>query len=411
MEKICSKLLLGELEENSILSPYQFGFRRGLSTSHAIFHFVKEIVDGINNRELTLATYLDFARAFDSVNFCILYKKLKDMGLSKMLLHWIRGYLTQRCVRTKFNNFISDVKPLHCGVPQGSVVGPILFLCYINDIVQVAEKNDINISLYADDAVLFIKSASGDLRQCRMQNALNDISDWCIRNQINLNIGKTKYCCYGGRQLIKDNTVSLLFDNKALQQCQQYDYLGVILDETMHLESNFNSIFKKFSFKIFQFTKLCNFLDKNIRLLIYKQTVLPLVEYVSYMLYLNRKHDVEKLQKLQSRALRLCFDINNPRDISVKDLHKDAKLSLLLDRRNRQLLNVMYDMRENERYVAVPTVQTRQATKIMFNTCIVRSDIYRNSPYYVGANLWNALTAETQRINCKSDFKVLIKGD
>ena len=240
--QICSKLLIGELEEKLILSKNQFCFRRGLSTSHAIFHFVKQITDGINNKEITLATYLDFARAFDSVNFSILHEKLKDMGLSKMMLQWIRGYLAHRCVRTKFNNHISDIKPLCCRVPQGSVIGPVLFLCYINDIVQIANRNDINISLYADDAVIFAKSTNGDSLQNKMQNALNDVYDWCNRNQINLNISKTKYCCYGSRHKLSHNNILLYFDKKILQQCCKYNYLGIILDETMHLESNFNNI-------------------------------------------------------------------------------------------------------------------------------------------------------------------------
>ena len=182
------------------------------------------------------------------------------------------------------------------------------------------------------------------------------------------------------------------------------------MDETMHLEPNFNNIFKKMSFKIFQFTKLCNFLDIYTKLLVYKQTVLPLVEYVSYMLCLNRKHEVDKLQKLQNRALRLCFGVRNPRDISIKELHQAAKLSQLADRRNSHLLNIMYDVRQTDQYVSMPVVQTRQAAKIVFDTSIVHSNIYRNCPYYVGVNLWNNLTVDVQRSASKIDFKLKIKG-
>ena len=86
-------MLLNELNENAILSDEQFGFHAGLSTSHAIFHFVKYIIDGLNNKKVTAAVYLDFARAFDSVNYNILLLKLRDMGISDMVLNWIRGYL------------------------------------------------------------------------------------------------------------------------------------------------------------------------------------------------------------------------------------------------------------------------------------------------------------------------------
>ena len=128
------------------------------------------------------------------------------------------------------------------------------------------------------------------------------------------------------------------------------------------------------------------------------------------MLCLNRKHEVDKLQKLQNRALRLCFGVRNPRDISIKELHQAAKLSQLADRRNSHLLNIMYDVRQTDQYVSMPVVQTRQAAKIVFDTSIVHSNIYRNCPYYVGVNLWNNLTVDVQRSASKIDFKLKIKG-
>ena len=101
-----------ELEANSILSPSQFGFRAGLSTSHAIFYYVKNIIDGINNKKVTASAYLDFARAFDSVNYHILLAKLYDMGISEKLTIWIKGYLDYRQICTKFNGFISEPRKL-----------------------------------------------------------------------------------------------------------------------------------------------------------------------------------------------------------------------------------------------------------------------------------------------------------
>ena len=114
LEKICTRLLLMELNLNTVLSPYQFGFRTGLSTSHAIFYYVKNIIDGINNKEVTASVYLDFARAFDSVNYGILLAKLTDMGVSEKLRYWIRGYLSNRKICTKFNGFVSPAKRLCC---------------------------------------------------------------------------------------------------------------------------------------------------------------------------------------------------------------------------------------------------------------------------------------------------------
>ena len=408
LEKYCTKLLMSELDENEILSDLQFGFRKGLSTSHAIFHYVKNITDSINKNDITSAIYLDFARAFDSVNYRILELKLSDMGLSLPLRRWIKGYLSQRYMCTKFNGYVSNTRPLVCGVPQGSVIGPILFLCYINDIVSIAVRHNAHISLYADDAVLYVSSNTEEALKNVMQNCLDDVVSWCGKNQINLNESKTKLCCYGRRHSLKRLNLNIKLKNSPLNVCHQYNYLGIILDETMNMNANFNKIFKKFSYKVFQFSKIRHYLPTDSRILVYKQTILPLVEYVSYMLFLNRNLDISKLQKLQNRALRLCFDIHKPQDISIRNLHKDSKLLTLRARREKHLLNTMHDVSRDDRYLTVPTVNTRQANRAIFKTDIVHIGVYKNSPYYVGSVLWNALPADLQNLDSKSNFKTLV---
>ena len=410
LEKICTKYLLNDLNLNNILSDYQFGFRHGLSTSHAVFHYTKGIIDGMNNKDTTASVYLDFARAFDSVNHAILLLKLHDMGVSQILIKWIKGYLCNRHILTKFNGHISPSRALLCGVPQGSVIGPILFLCFINDITRVAMENGTQISLYADDAVVYVTSHDQELIQSKLQAAVTDVGQWCNLNQINLNVSKTKLCCYGTRQSLRDFDVQLRLNNTQLGRCKQYTYLGVILDESMNLESNFNSIFKKFSYKIFQFTKIRKYLPNDIRVLVYKQTVLPLVEYISYLLYINRKHEVDKLHKLQNRSLRLCFDINDPKTISVCELHKRAELLNLETRREIQLLGLLYDLRGDPRYVKAPTANTRLADKIVFSVERVNYEIYRRSPFYVGQKLWSNLDREIQKSGSKSQFKLRVKS-
>ena len=153
---------------------------------------------------------------------------------------------------------------------------------------------------------------------------------------------KTRLCCYGTRDNQENLKITCKLNDSQLPLSKQYTYLGVILDETLNLESNFNAIFKKFSYRLFQFSKIRKYLPVTTPVLVYKQTVLPLVEYVCYLMYLNRKHDIDKLQKLQNRALRLCYKINDPRLISVPDLHQQAHLLTLDQRREKQLLLLMY---------------------------------------------------------------------
>ena len=159
----------------------------------------------------------------------------------------------------------------------------------------------------------------------------------------------------------------------------------------MNIEANFNTIFKRFSYKIFQFSKIKNDLTENNRILVYKQTILPFVEYVSFLLYLNRKYDVDKLQKLQNNALRICFDIKDPKLLTVDALHERANIGSLLERREQLLMGVMFDLRKDTNLLSIAAVNTRQAEKTVFKTEIVHYDIYKRSPFYVGTQLWNTL--------------------
>ena len=161
---------------------------------------------------------------------------------------------------TKFNGFTSDLKPLVCGVPQGSVVGPILFLCYVNDI-NVTNDTDTRITLYADDTVIYCRSNSVLDLQLSLQLMLDNVSTWCKCNRINLNISKTKLCCYGTRHQLDACNLDLKLDNTALNCCTQYKYLGVISDETMNIEANFNYIFKRLSYTKFHFSKIRHYLN------------------------------------------------------------------------------------------------------------------------------------------------------
>ena len=204
--------------------------------------------------------------------------------------------------------------------------------------------------------------------------------------------------------------IKLTLNNTILTLGNQYTYLGVVLDETFNLESNFNNIFKKFSYKLFQFSKIRKYLPVNARVLVYKQAILPLVEYVSYLMFLNRKHDVDKLQKLQNKALRLCNNVIDPRTVSVNALHMQANLLTLLQRRELQLLCLMYDVSKTSiNLVRETLVHTRQADKIILATDIVRYSVYAHSPYVIGCSLWNKLDADIQKIELKPAYKARLR--
>ena len=328
MEKLCNKILVDYLELQGILCDEQFGFRKNRSTSLAIFNYVKHLTDNINKKRLTGSMYIDFARAIDSINHPRLVEKLFDMGVPGKLVVWIEDYLNNGTIRTKLNNNVSNAGELLCGVPQGSIVGPTLFLCYINDLALAMRDVGAGIFLYADDAVIYHSGTNENQIMNVLEQAFQRTITWCSRNYININVDKTKFCIYGTRSSVKKvECQRITHNNQTITRCQQYNYLGVPLDEYLNLSANFNKIFKKYSCKIFQFGKIKKYITVDTRILVYKQTILPLVEYVSYMLCLNPRLEVDKLQNLQNCCLRMCLNINNPREMSVAMLHSTACVS------------------------------------------------------------------------------------
>ena len=181
------------------------------------------------------------------------------------------------------------------------------------------------------------------------------------------------------------------------------------MDECLNLKSNFNMVFKKFSHKIYQFGKIKKYINVDTRILVYKQTIMPLVEYVGFMLNMNNNQDTMKLQRLQNRALRMCFEVNIPFDICTADLHNQARVATLQQQRDLSLLCIMYELKQLHLYEKIGDRVTRQCDKYIFQTDVASVGVCTRSPYHIGSKLWNSLPAISQHARTRARFNYEVR--
>ena len=189
LEKLVHSQLLKYVLDNNMISQCQFGFLPGKSTHEAIFKTVKNVYSSINNKKLMGMLLLDIAKAFNCVDHELLYTKMSRAGFSPVVVQWFRSYLHHtQCVRIQ--DKVSDTITVDTGIAQGTVLGPILFIFYINDIFKCTKY--VKMSMFADDCVLYLSGNSWDVIQHRMQLDLESVIDWTYRNNLCLNPDKTK---------------------------------------------------------------------------------------------------------------------------------------------------------------------------------------------------------------------------
>ena len=232
------------LEEFNLLTQYQNGFRKEHSTIDTIYRYTTDLQNNKNNKTNTISLYIDFKKAFDTVNHELLMKKLKIVGIRNTAINWIKSYLTNRSQQTQIGNDLSVERPVKTGVPQGSILGPTFFLCYINDITDICQNSKI--LLYADDTVSYkqICDSQRFLDMHDFQQDVNRLFKWCQKNRLSINIKKTKPVFYphtGNGQ----TTQRVSIQGTPLNYVSSFLYLGVDIDNQLTFKNFYNNTFKK----------------------------------------------------------------------------------------------------------------------------------------------------------------------
>ena len=182
LERLMYNRLIDYINENKLLYKLQFGFQKGKDTSMALIMLVDKISEALDKGELAIGVFLDFSKAFDTVDHDILIDKLEYYGIKGVSNDWFKNYLSNRKQFVTYNSIKSDALSIKCGVPQGSILGPLLFLLYINDLSIVSK--DLFSILFADDSNMFIIGKDINDMCVKMNNALKEIEEWLCCNKL-----------------------------------------------------------------------------------------------------------------------------------------------------------------------------------------------------------------------------------
>ena len=280
-EKIVHDQVSTFIKENTFLNDRQSGFRKLFSTTTAVLDVSENILEQLDKNNFVGAVLIDLKKAFDTVDHKILLKKLWCYGFQNQSFDWFESYLTDRQQLTLVNNIMSDL--LHedvYGVPQGSVLGPLLFLLYIDDIKSVIQNAYCH--LYADDTIILKGASDPDSLIASLERELSNVDHWLSINKMTINTKKTEVIFFGNKAHLKklDNKTVRYLDTP-LKRKDKVKYLGVLFDEKMQWKYQIKNITQKASLKLGKIKAIASFLTPHTKKLLVNALVMPYFHYCS----------------------------------------------------------------------------------------------------------------------------------
>ena len=420
-EKLMYKRLKLFLDKNIVINKSQYGFREMHSTEHAILDIINKIQTNMDSKLFSCGVFIDLRKAFDTVDHNILLNKLHHYGIRGIINTWFASYLKGREQTTEINNKISEKQVTLCGVPQGSVLGPLLFLIYINDICN--STNVLKMFLFADDTNLLYADKNFKKLEIVLNTELKKLSNWLIANKLTLNINKSHFVIFSPRQKkMNYQPVIKIFDNNsqhriALERKDYIKYLGVFLDKHLSWKPHIDYISLKISKTIGLISKLRHSVPVQILISLYNSLILPYLSYGIVAWGRTGKTNINRLLLLQKRALRLIhFAQRQEHAIPLFVKSKLLPIQMLYFKNTACLMhdiscktapvliqNLFIETRNVHKY------NTRSAKSGNYFTQYSRLELKACSFSKSGTDIWNSLPVELRKknkIRFKKDLKI-----
>ena len=366
-EKVIHIQLLQHFVSADLFYPHQYGFREAHSTELAALEFIDRLTSILDRNETPFSIFIDLSKAFDTIDHKILLDKLQYYGVKEKAFSLLKSYLSNRSQYTIFENITSPTLEITTGVPQGSILGPLLFIIYINDLNKSC--NFLHPIIYADDTTLsasFKSFQSPDMVNSvdeteSVNEELNNIYKWFCTNKLSLNPSKTKAMVFHSTRK-RVTYPELILNGTIIEIVESFDFLGITLEKSLSWKPHVIKISKKISRTTGILSKLKHTLPQHVLLKIYHSLFIPYIDYG--LLCWNSK--LQELVKLQKRAIR--FITSSKYNAHTEPLFKNLKLLKIDDLVTMKYLKFCYKLENsilpsyfmNNLFIKVGSIQNRR---------------------------------------------------
>ena len=433
LEKIVAVKLTNHLQLNNLLYKHQYGFQRGLSTEHNLLHVVNYISNAINNGKYCIGVFLDLRKAFDVCSHEILLKKLKIFCIFGKELAWFNSYLKNRRQKVDINGILSNEEIINISVLQGTSLGPILFLCYINDLFTTT---NLATYLFADDTSCLAEDSDLDTLINYVNTELQKISNWFDSNKMALNISKTKYIIFRSRgKKINTNLnivmntneigksinpdkifpIDRIFSNNPSSDNRAFKLLGVYFDEYMSFEKHINVLCAKLSRANYCIKRVYHKLSQKSLKCLYYALFHPHLLYCINIYSCATHTNLKKITILQKKAIRIINKEKNNSHTSI--LFKKSQIltfdNLILQAKLHIMHSIVYNYAPKT-FLNMFTLNNTNTNynlrnRAMFLLPQVKLEMFKRFPLFTLPSTWNTAGDITFQYN-KITFQIALKN-
>lgn len=417
-ETVMCNRLVSYLEKNNFLDQEQHGFRKGKSTVTALIKFTESVVNSIENKNKVSGVFMDLSNAFDSLSHELLLGKLQKLGITGVCLRWMKSYLSNRLQYVEITHklkgnvckYKSPLQLIKYGVPQGSVLGPLLFICYLNGIPKIINhipSIKSHCYLYADDVNLITSANTLKHLEDNTSAILGKLKTFFQEYNLKLNTQKTNFILFHTKQnTTKNQNIIIKIHNNELDRVENTKFLGLIIDSHLSWDMHIDYIIKKINSGLYALKRMRNFCNVEVLRTIYFAHIHSHIAYGICVYGATSKLNINKILILQKKSIRIILGLD-PTD-SVKPYFRQLKILTI---NSLYILECVCYMREHlsefQIQSSVHSHDTRQKNQITIP--IHRLEFFKKKTSYVGAKFLERIPSSIKSFQNNKTFKTKLK--